>query len=96
MSPVDLRDLEVTRNQPEDQILERMVHGRTIRELITTLPFTLKFNRKLEPEDLTDMGQVIQLHQLLKDFFQRGMEKKSLNLDLNWEEIVSGSQKICL
>ncbi|MBW0513671.1 hypothetical protein O181_053386 [Austropuccinia psidii MF-1] len=41
-----------------------------MREIISTLPFTLNFNRNLKPEDWKDMDQVLQLHQLLNDLFQ--------------------------
>ncbi|MBW0467196.1 hypothetical protein O181_006911 [Austropuccinia psidii MF-1] len=76
--------------------LDRIVDGKTLREIIPTLPFTFQFNRNLKPEDWKAMDQVIQLHQLLKDLFKWGMENKRLNLASHWEEIGASFQKICL
>ncbi|MBW0511877.1 hypothetical protein O181_051592 [Austropuccinia psidii MF-1] len=70
--------------------------GMTLREILPTLPFTFQFNRNLKPEDLKDMDQVLQIHQLLKDLFQWNMDTKRLNLASHWEELGASFQKICL
>ncbi|MBW0503323.1 hypothetical protein O181_043038 [Austropuccinia psidii MF-1] len=74
MSPVHLRNLGFQRNQPEDRKglsrtrrparghLGHSGDGKTMREIISTLPFTLQFKRSLTPEELKDMDQVLQLH----------------------------------
>ncbi|MBW0573042.1 hypothetical protein O181_112757 [Austropuccinia psidii MF-1] len=67
-----------------------------MREIISTLPFTLQFNRNLKPEDWKDMDQALQLHQLLKDLFQWSMENKRFNLASHWEELGTSWQAICL
>ncbi|MBW0542149.1 hypothetical protein O181_081864 [Austropuccinia psidii MF-1] len=67
-----------------------------MREIISTLPFTLELNRNLKPEDWEDMDQVVQLHQLLKDLFQWSMDNKRFNLAAHWEELGASCQKICL
>ncbi|MBW0476673.1 hypothetical protein O181_016388 [Austropuccinia psidii MF-1] len=54
----------------EEDTLDTVVDGKTLRESIPTLPFTFQFNRNLKPEDWKDMDQAVQLHQLLKDLFQ--------------------------
>ncbi|MBW0587773.1 hypothetical protein O181_127488, partial [Austropuccinia psidii MF-1] len=59
--------------EPEDlkeETFDTVVDGKTTREIISTLPLTLHFNRNLKPEDWKDMDQVLQLRQLLKDLFQ--------------------------
>ncbi|MBW0570119.1 hypothetical protein O181_109834 [Austropuccinia psidii MF-1] len=102
MSPAYLRDLGFQRNQPEDRedleedTLDTVVDGKTLREIIPTLPFTFQFNRNLKPEDWKDMDQVLQLHQLLKDSFQWSMDNKRFNLASHWEELGVSCQKICL
>ncbi|MBW0496934.1 hypothetical protein O181_036649 [Austropuccinia psidii MF-1] len=73
-----------------------MVYGKTLREIIKTLQFTLQFNRNLKQEDCKDMDQVLQLHQLLKDIFQWSMDNKTLNLASHWEELGESLQKLCL
>ncbi|MBW0476157.1 hypothetical protein O181_015872 [Austropuccinia psidii MF-1] len=65
-------------------------------EIIPTLPFTFQFNRNLKPEDWNNMGQVLQLHQLLKDLFQCSMDSKRFNLTSRWAELGANFQKICL
>ncbi|MBW0521492.1 hypothetical protein O181_061207 [Austropuccinia psidii MF-1] len=81
ISPVHLRDLCFQRNQQED----REGLSRTRRPgkghlgnsggwqetegYHTHLPFTFQINRSLKPKDWNDMDQVLQLHQLLKAFF---------------------------
>ncbi|MBW0569128.1 hypothetical protein O181_108843, partial [Austropuccinia psidii MF-1] len=80
----------------EEDTLETVVDGKTMREIISTLPFTLQFNRNLKPQDWEDMDQVIQLHQFLKDFFQWSMENKGFNLDSHWEELGASCHRICL
>ncbi|MBW0590872.1 hypothetical protein O181_130587 [Austropuccinia psidii MF-1] len=67
-----------------------------MREIISTLPFTLKFNRNLKPEDWKDMAQVLQLLKLLKDLFQWSMDNKRFNLASHWEELGASFQRICL
>ncbi|MBW0498124.1 hypothetical protein O181_037839 [Austropuccinia psidii MF-1] len=108
MSPVHLRDLGIPRNQPEDReflsrtrragrdTLVTVVDGKTLREIIPTLPFTFQFNRNLKPEDWKDMDQVLQLNQLLKDLFQLRMDNKRFKLASHWEELGASCQKICL
>ncbi|MBW0480251.1 hypothetical protein O181_019966 [Austropuccinia psidii MF-1] len=80
----------------EEDTLDTVVDGKTMREIISTLPRTLCFNRNLKPEDWEDMDQVLQLHQLLKDLFQWSMDKKRFNLVNNWAELEASCQKICL
>ncbi|MBW0586637.1 hypothetical protein O181_126352 [Austropuccinia psidii MF-1] len=46
----------------EEDMLDTVVDGKTMREIISTLPFTLQFNRNLKPEDWKVMDQVLQLH----------------------------------
>ncbi|MBW0555886.1 hypothetical protein O181_095601 [Austropuccinia psidii MF-1] len=85
--------------EPEDQednTLNTVVDGKTLREIIPTLPFTFQLNRNLKPEDWKDMYQVLQLHQLLKDIFQWRIDNKSFNLESHWEELGANCQKICL
>ncbi|MBW0509551.1 hypothetical protein O181_049266 [Austropuccinia psidii MF-1] len=102
MSPAYLRDLGFQRNQPEDgedleeDTLDTVVDGKTLREIIPTLPFTFQFNRNLKPEDWKDMDQVLQLHQLLKDLFQWSMDNKRFNLEFHWEELGASCQEIFL
>ncbi|MBW0475351.1 hypothetical protein O181_015066 [Austropuccinia psidii MF-1] len=80
----------------EEDTLDTVVDGKTLREIIPTLPFTFQFNRKLRPDDWKDMDQVLQLHQLLKDLFQWSMDSKRFNLASHWAEIGASFQKICL
>ncbi|MBW0543124.1 hypothetical protein O181_082839 [Austropuccinia psidii MF-1] len=65
-------------------------------EIISNLPLTLQLNRNLKQEEWKDMDQVLQLHQLLKDLFQRSMDNKRFNLASHWAEIGPSFQKICL
>ncbi|MBW0549370.1 hypothetical protein O181_089085 [Austropuccinia psidii MF-1] len=61
--------IEKACSEPEDQekdTLDTVVDGKTLREIIPTLPFAFQFNRNLKPEDLKDLDQALQLHQLLK------------------------------
>ncbi|MBW0570829.1 hypothetical protein O181_110544, partial [Austropuccinia psidii MF-1] len=60
----------------EEDTLDTVVDGNTLREIMPTPPFTFQFNRNLKPEDWRDMDQVIQLHQLLEDLFQWSMDNK--------------------
>ncbi|MBW0494167.1 hypothetical protein O181_033882 [Austropuccinia psidii MF-1] len=108
MSPVHLRDLfskgnsqRIEKACPESEDLEEdtldtVVDGKTLREIIPILPFTFKFNRNLKPEYWKDLNQVLQLHQLLKDLFKWSMENKRFNLASHWEELGESCQKICL
>ncbi|MBW0586184.1 hypothetical protein O181_125899 [Austropuccinia psidii MF-1] len=76
--------------------MDTVVDGKTLREIIQTLPFTFQFSRNLEQEDWIDMDQVLQLYQLLKDIFQWSMENKRFNLAFHWAELGASFQKICL
>ncbi|MBW0497316.1 hypothetical protein O181_037031 [Austropuccinia psidii MF-1] len=80
----------------EEDTLNTMVDGKTLREIISTLPFPFQFNRNLKPEDWKDMDQVRQLHQLLKDLFQWSMDNMRFNLASHWAELGASWQKICL
>ncbi|MBW0466020.1 hypothetical protein O181_005735 [Austropuccinia psidii MF-1] len=80
----------------EEDTLVTVVDGKTMREIVSALPFTLQFNRNLKPEDLKDMDQVFQLHQLLKDLFQWSMDNKKFNMASHWAELGENFQKICL
>ncbi|MBW0574410.1 hypothetical protein O181_114125, partial [Austropuccinia psidii MF-1] len=80
----------------EEDTLDTVVDCKTLREIITTLPFPFQFNRNLKPDDGKDMDQVLQLHQLLKDLFQWRMENKRFNLATHWEELGASCQKMCL
>ncbi|MBW0546593.1 hypothetical protein O181_086308 [Austropuccinia psidii MF-1] len=107
MSPLHLRNLgfkgtnqrtEKACLEPEDlegDTLDTVVNGKTLREIISTLPFTFQFNKNLKPEYLKDMDQVLQLHQLLKDLFQWSIDNKRFNLASHWAELVASFQKIC-
>ncbi|MBW0564196.1 hypothetical protein O181_103911 [Austropuccinia psidii MF-1] len=79
----------------EEETLETVVDGKTLRKFIPTLPFTFQFNRNPRPEYWKDMDQVLQLHQLLKDLFQWGMDKR-FNLESHLAELGESCQKICL
>ncbi|MBW0476984.1 hypothetical protein O181_016699 [Austropuccinia psidii MF-1] len=57
------------------------------------LPFTIKFNRDLKPEDWKDMNQVIQLHELLKALFQWSMDNKRFKMRRTWSKIPEGMLK---
>ncbi|MBW0473741.1 hypothetical protein O181_013456 [Austropuccinia psidii MF-1] len=108
MSPVQLRNLGIPKNQPEDrQGLFRtrrpgtghLGHSSGWKDTegnYTTLPFTFKFNRNLKPEDWNDMDQVLQRHQPPKDIIQWSMDNKRSTLASNWEELGEIFQKICL
>ncbi|MBW0556081.1 hypothetical protein O181_095796, partial [Austropuccinia psidii MF-1] len=80
----------------EEDTLDTVVDGKTMREIIPTLPFTFKLNRNLKPEDCKDMYQVLPLHQLLKDLFQWRIDTKRFNLASHWAELGASCQKICL
>ncbi|MBW0536446.1 hypothetical protein O181_076161 [Austropuccinia psidii MF-1] len=51
----------------EEDTLDTVVDGKTLRKIIPNLQFTFQFNRNLKRDDWEDMGQVLQLHQLLED-----------------------------
>ncbi|MBW0520544.1 hypothetical protein O181_060259, partial [Austropuccinia psidii MF-1] len=95
-------NLGISRNQPEDRegleedTLDTVVDGKTLREIIPTLQFTFQFNRDLKPEDWKDIDEVLQLHQLLRDLFQWSMDNQRFNLAYHWEEIGASCQKIFL
>ncbi|MBW0461375.1 hypothetical protein O181_001090 [Austropuccinia psidii MF-1] len=99
MSSVHLRNLGIPRNQPEDiedleeDTLDTVVDGKTLRESIPTLPFSFQFNINLKPEDWKDMYQALQLYQLLKDLFQWSMDNKRFNLTSHWEELGKVSRR---
>ncbi|MBW0587782.1 hypothetical protein O181_127497, partial [Austropuccinia psidii MF-1] len=80
----------------EEDTLDTVVDGKTMREIILTLPYTRQSNRNLKPEDWKDMDQVLQLHQLLKDLFQWRIDNKRFNLASHWAELGASCQKICL
>ncbi|MBW0503197.1 hypothetical protein O181_042912 [Austropuccinia psidii MF-1] len=80
----------------EEETLDTVVDGKTLREIIPTLPFTFKFNRNIEPENWKNMDQVLQLHQFLKDLFKWSMDNKRFNLASHWAELEASCQKICL
>ncbi|MBW0527932.1 hypothetical protein O181_067647 [Austropuccinia psidii MF-1] len=80
----------------KEDTLDTVVDGKTLREIITTLPFTFQLNRNLKQEDWKDMDQVLLVHQLCKDLFQWRMDNKRFNLAFNWEELGASCQKICL
>ncbi|MBW0538773.1 hypothetical protein O181_078488 [Austropuccinia psidii MF-1] len=80
----------------EEDTLDTVVDGKTMREITLTLPFTLQFNRTLKTEDWKDMDQVLQLHQLLKDFFQWSMDNKRFNLASQWPELGASCWRKCL
>ncbi|MBW0474332.1 hypothetical protein O181_014047 [Austropuccinia psidii MF-1] len=80
----------------EEDTLDTVVDGKTLREIIPTLPFTFQFNRNLQPEDWNDMDKVLQLQQLPKDLFQWSMDNKRFNLASQLAELGATCQKICL
>ncbi|MBW0550428.1 hypothetical protein O181_090143 [Austropuccinia psidii MF-1] len=80
----------------EEDTMDTVVDGKTLRKIIPTLPFTFQLNRNLKPEDWKDMDQALELHQLLKDLFQWSMDNKRFNLASHWEELGASFQKICL
>ncbi|MBW0487286.1 hypothetical protein O181_027001 [Austropuccinia psidii MF-1] len=80
----------------EEDTLNTVVDGKTLREIIPTLPFTFQFNRNLKAESWKDMDQALQLHQLLKDLLQWSMDNKRFNLESHWEELGASFQKIFL
>ncbi|MBW0489316.1 hypothetical protein O181_029031 [Austropuccinia psidii MF-1] len=80
----------------EEDTLDMVVDGKTLREIMPTLPLTFQFNRNLNPEDWKDMDEVLQLHQILKDLFQWSMDNKRFNLESHLEELGGICQKICL
>ncbi|MBW0471101.1 hypothetical protein O181_010816 [Austropuccinia psidii MF-1] len=80
----------------EEGSLDTVVDGKTLGEIIPTLPFTFQFNRNLKPEDWKVMDQVLQLHQLLKDLFQWSMDSKRFNLESHWAGLGASFKKICL
>ncbi|MBW0494893.1 hypothetical protein O181_034608 [Austropuccinia psidii MF-1] len=85
--------------EPEDlevDTLDTVVDGKTLREIIPTLPFTFQFNRNLKPEDWKDMDQALQLHQLLKELFQWNMDTRRFNLAFHYAELGASFQKICI
>ncbi|MBW0484494.1 hypothetical protein O181_024209 [Austropuccinia psidii MF-1] len=86
MSPVHLRSLGIPRNQPED----RDGLSRTRR------PGGGHLGHSGGWQDIEDMDQVLQLHQLLKDIFQSSMDNERFNLASHWEELGASFQKICL
>ncbi|MBW0481341.1 hypothetical protein O181_021056 [Austropuccinia psidii MF-1] len=79
-----------------EDTLDTVVDGKTLREIIPTLPLTFQFNRNLKTEDWKDMDQFYQLHQLLKDLFQWSMESKRLNLASHWAELGGSCQMMFL
>ncbi|MBW0569027.1 hypothetical protein O181_108742 [Austropuccinia psidii MF-1] len=85
--------------EPEDlqeDTLDTVVDGKTLGEIIPTLPLTFQFNMNLKSEDWKDMDQVLKIHQLLKDSFKWSMDNKRFNLASHWAELGESCQKICL
>ncbi|MBW0517218.1 hypothetical protein O181_056933 [Austropuccinia psidii MF-1] len=80
----------------EEDTLDKVVDGKTLREIIPTLPFTFQFNRNLKPQDWNDMDQILQLHQILKDYFQCSMDNKWFYLASYWVELGASWKKIGL
>ncbi|MBW0489574.1 hypothetical protein O181_029289 [Austropuccinia psidii MF-1] len=80
----------------EEDTLDTVVDGNTLREIIPTMPFTFQLNRHLKPDDWKDMDQVFRIHQLLKDLFQWCMDNKRFNLASHWAELGANFQNICL
>ncbi|MBW0527355.1 hypothetical protein O181_067070 [Austropuccinia psidii MF-1] len=81
-------------SEPKDQeedTFDTVVDGKTLSEIIPTLPFTFQFNRNLKPNDWKDMDKVLQLHQLLKDSFamEHGQEEvqPSIPLGRTWSKL---------
>ncbi|MBW0505218.1 hypothetical protein O181_044933 [Austropuccinia psidii MF-1] len=90
VSKVTSQRTEKACTEPEDleeDTLDTVVDGKTLREIIPTLPFTFQFIRNHKPEYWKDMDQVLQLHQLLKDLFQWSMENNRFNLESHWAEL---------
>ncbi|MBW0576507.1 hypothetical protein O181_116222, partial [Austropuccinia psidii MF-1] len=61
-----------------------------MKEIISTLSFTLQFNRNLKPEYWKDMDQFLQLYELLKDLFQwDGQQevKPGISLGRTWRKL---------
>ncbi|MBW0470552.1 hypothetical protein O181_010267 [Austropuccinia psidii MF-1] len=97
MSPVHLRNqgmqgtsqrTDRAWSEPEDQeqdTLDTVVDGKTLREIIPTLPFTFQLSRSLKTEDWKDMDKALQLHQLLKDVFQWRIDNKRFNPASHWK-----------
>ncbi|MBW0469959.1 hypothetical protein O181_009674 [Austropuccinia psidii MF-1] len=108
MSPVHLRNLGIPRNQPEDREglsrIRRPARGhlghidgwQKIEGNHNHSAIHLPIQQKPQTRGLKDMDQVLQLHQLLKDVFQRSMDNKGLNLAPHWAELGESFQKICL
>ncbi|MBW0519455.1 hypothetical protein O181_059170 [Austropuccinia psidii MF-1] len=85
--------------EPEDlevAPLDTVVDGKTLMEIIPTLPLAFSFNRSLKLEDWKDSYQALQNHQLLKDLFQWSIDNKRFNLASHWEELGASFQKIHL
>ncbi|MBW0461430.1 hypothetical protein O181_001145 [Austropuccinia psidii MF-1] len=80
----------------QEDTLNTVVDGKTLREIIPTLTFTFQFNRNLKPEEWKDMDKVLQIHQLLKDLFQWSMDNKRFKLASHWADLGASFQKICL
>ncbi|MBW0587593.1 hypothetical protein O181_127308 [Austropuccinia psidii MF-1] len=80
----------------EEDTLDTVVDGKTLREIIPTLQFTRQFNRNLKQEDWRDLDQVLQLHQVLKDLFQWSMDNKRFSLASRWAELGASCQKTFL
>ncbi|MBW0491587.1 hypothetical protein O181_031302 [Austropuccinia psidii MF-1] len=105
MSPLHLRNLEsqgtsqttekacLEPKDLEEDTLDPVVDFKKLREIISTMPFTLQFNRNLKPEDWKNVDQVLQLHQLLKHLFQWRMDKETFNLASYWAELQASFQR---
>ncbi|MBW0498031.1 hypothetical protein O181_037746 [Austropuccinia psidii MF-1] len=108
MSPIHLRDLDISRNQPEDRegLSRTRRPGRRhlghsggwqdIKENSTHSAIHFSIQQKPQTKDWKDMDQVLQLHQLLKDLFQWSMDNKRFKLASHWEEHEASFWKIFL
>ncbi|MBW0475042.1 hypothetical protein O181_014757 [Austropuccinia psidii MF-1] len=95
----DNKVLQGTIKEPEyleEDTLDTVVDGKTMRKIILTLPFKPQFNRNLKPQGWKDMDQVLQPHQLLKDLFQWGMDNKRFNPASHCAELGASCWKIFL
>ncbi|MBW0563889.1 hypothetical protein O181_103604 [Austropuccinia psidii MF-1] len=71
----------------EEDTLDTVADGKTLREVIQTLTFTLQFNRNLKPEGWKDMDQVLQLPNPQGPFsMEHGQQdvKPSIPLGTTW------------
>ncbi|MBW0462192.1 hypothetical protein O181_001907 [Austropuccinia psidii MF-1] len=104
MFPVHCRDLAIPRNRLEERtVLFRSrrsgfcKHGKWQDTEGSHDHNPINLSIKKSPQTIgTDMNQVLQLHQLLKDLFQWSMEQQRFNLDSHWEKLGASCKKIRL